>query len=267
MDNKMIVAVFDSEKQAYEGGRALKGMHDEGSIALYAMAIIAKDPSGKLAIKQAADQGPVGTVLGMATGGLIGLLGGPLGAAFGAAAGTLGGSLVDLANVGVGTDFLDEVAKYLTPGKAAVVAEVEEQWVIPVDSRMEDLGGTVFRRSRRDVLDAQIQRDITALDAEVDELNAELKDATGQAKAKLQAKIDAARQRLESLRIRAKGRAQSLKQETDAKVQWLKDRATKAHGEIKAQWEGRADELMADYDERSGKLSQAWQLTKQAIRP
>jgi uncharacterized membrane protein len=262
----MIVAVFDSEKQAYEGGRALKGMHDEGSIVLYAMAIVAKDRSGKLDIKQAADQGPVGTVLGMATGGLIGLLGGPLGVALGAMAGTLGGSLSDLANVGVGADFLEEVAKSITAGKAAVVAEVEEQWVIPVDSRMEGLGGTVFRRSRRDVLDAQIQRDVIALDAEIDELNAELKDATGRAKAQLQAKVDAARQRLESLRNQARARAQSLKKETDAKIQWLKDRAAIAHGEIKAQWESRAAELSADYDERSSKLSQAWQRTKEAIK-
>src|SRR5262249_30018638 len=156
--DKMIVTVFDSEKEAYEGARALKEMHAEGSIALYAIAVIAKEPTGKVSVKQAADQGPVGTVLGLATGSLIGLLRGPVGRAGGAAAGTLGGSLADLANVGVGADFLDEVAQSLRPGKAAVVAEVEEQWVIPVDSRMEDLGGTVFRRSRNDVVDAQVER-------------------------------------------------------------------------------------------------------------
>jgi hypothetical protein len=65
--DKMIVTICASEKEAYEGGRALKEMHDEGSIVLYAMAIIAKEPNGKMAVKQAADQGPGGTVLGMAT--------------------------------------------------------------------------------------------------------------------------------------------------------------------------------------------------------
>jgi len=265
--DKMIVTVFDTENQAYEGGRALKAMHDEGSIVLYAMAVITKDSNGKVAVKQAADQGPMGTVLGMATGGLIGLLGGPAGVALGAAAGTLGGSLVDLANVGVGADFLDEVSQYLGPGRAAVVAEAEEQWVIPVDTRMEELGGTVFRRSRGDVLDAQIQRDIIALEAESAQLDDELKAATGKARTKLQARLDAAKQRLEAMKNQAKARAQNLKNEADAKIAWLKQRAAKAHGDMKTQLESRAAELQADYDARSSKLSQAWQLTKQALRP
>jgi uncharacterized membrane protein len=264
--DKMIVTVFDSEKEAYEGARGLKEMHVEGSIALYAMAVIAKEPSGKVSIKQTADQGPVGTVLGLATGSLIGLLGGPAGVAVGAAAGTLGGSLSDLANAGVGADFLDEVAQYLQPGKAAVVAEVEEQWVIPVDSRMEDLGGTVFRRSRYDVIDMQMEREIAALDAEVDQLQAEAKGATGKSKAKLQAQVDAAKQRLESMKNQAKSRAENLKKEADAKVKSLKEQATKAQGDMKAKLEKRAAEVKADYDARSSKLSQAWQLTKQAVK-
>jgi uncharacterized membrane protein len=256
--DKMIVTVFDSEKQAYEGERALKEMHDEGSIVLYAMAVIAKEPNGKVAVKQSADQGPVGTVLGTATGALVGLLGGPVGVAVGAAAGTLGGSLADLTNVGVGGDFLDEVSQSLRPGKAAVVAEVEERWVIPLDSRMEDLGGTVFRRSRRDVVDAQIERDGAALRADIDQLNAELKDASGKAKAKLQAKVDAAKQRLEYVKNRANSRADNLKKEADAKIKSLKEQATRAQGDMKAHFEKRAAEVKADYEARSRELSQAW---------
>ena len=264
--DKMIVAVFDSEKEAYEGTRALQEMHAEGNISLYAMAVIAKEPDGKVAVKKAVDQGPVGTALGLATGSLIGLLGGPVGMAVGAAAGTLGGSLADLRNVGVGVDFLEEVAQSLRPGKAAVVAEVEERWVIPVDSRMEDLGGTVYRRSRSDVVDAQIERDVAVLNAEVDQLEAELRDATGQAKAKLQAKVDAAKQRLESAKNQARSRAESFKKEADAKIQLLKEQATKAQGDMKARLEKRAAEVKADYDARSSKLSQAWTLTKEALK-
>ena len=69
----------------------------------------------------------------------------------------------DLANLGVGEDFLTEVAEYLQPGKAAVVAEVWEEWTVPVDTRMEALGGVVFRRSRNEVLDIVIERDVEAL--------------------------------------------------------------------------------------------------------
>jgi uncharacterized membrane protein len=260
------VTVFDSEKNAYDGGRALNELHEEGSIVLYAMAIIAKEPTGKVSVKQETDRGPVGTALGMATGGLIGLLGGPVGLAAGATAGTLGGSLVDMAHAGVGADFLDDVAQSLKPGKAAVVAEVEEQWVIPVDSRMEALGGTVFRRFRRDVVDAQIERDAAALRAEVDQLDAELKHATGQARGKLQASADAARRRLESVKDQARSRAQNLKREADAKITSLKQQATKARGDVKARFETRAAEIKAEYDARSLKLNQAWQIKKEALR-
>ena len=37
---------------------------------------------------------------------------------------------------GVDADFLDEVSVALTPGKSAVVAEVDEAWVAPVDTRL-----------------------------------------------------------------------------------------------------------------------------------
>ncbi len=92
--------------------------------------------------------GPVGTAVGLLTGSLIGLIGGPVGVAVGATAGMYGGMLYDSAQLGIGEDFIAEVAEYLQPGKAAVVAEVWEEWTMPVDTRMEALGGVVFRRSR-----------------------------------------------------------------------------------------------------------------------
>jgi hypothetical protein len=42
---------------------------------------------------------------------------------------------------------LADVATALTPGKYAVVADVDEDWVTPVDTRMKAVGGPVFRRS------------------------------------------------------------------------------------------------------------------------
>src|SRR5262245_41704417 len=108
--DKMVVIVFDNESKAYEGSRALVDLHKENSLTIYGYAVIAKDSKGNLNIKQATDQGPVGTGIGFATGALIGLLGGPAGLAIGAATGTLAGSLYDLAQVGIGEDFIYEVS-------------------------------------------------------------------------------------------------------------------------------------------------------------
>src|SRR5512141_750941 len=134
--DKIVVVVFDSESKAYEGSQALQELQNEGSINLYAKAVIAKDANGKVAVKQQGDMGPVGTSVGLLTGSLIGLLGGPVGLVIGAGAGMYGGMVYDLAHLGVGEDYLSEVEKSLLPGKAAVVAEVWEEWTIPVDSRM-----------------------------------------------------------------------------------------------------------------------------------
>ena len=45
----------------------------------------------------------------------------------------------------ISADFVDEVSKQLTPGKFAVVAEIEEEQTAAVDLSMEGLGGVVYR--------------------------------------------------------------------------------------------------------------------------
>lgn len=74
--NKMLVAVFNSETVAFEGLAALKDLHENGDITLYATAVLVKDASGMVSLKQTADEGPVGTALGMLAGSMVGPAGG-----------------------------------------------------------------------------------------------------------------------------------------------------------------------------------------------
>jgi|SRR5579863_2213661 len=263
--NKMVVVVFDSESKAYEGSKALKELHAEGNITLYAIGVIGKGAGGKVTVKEAADEGPLGTAVGLVTGSLIGLLGGPVGVAIGAYAGTLGGMMYDLGTLGIGEDFLAEVGGRLKPGKTAVVAEVEEEWVMPVDTRMEAAGGVVFRRGLGEVQDALIERDTDALKAELANLKAESARATGEAKAKLQAKIDSAKAKLQATHDRAKAALEAAKQKMDAKIKSLQEQAAKAKGDAKAKLEARIAEAQSEYKRRTDKLKQAWELTKQAL--
>ena len=138
---RMLTVLFSDESKAYEGSRALKDLDSEGSISIYAQAVIRKNPDGTISIKQAGDEFPVRTVTGTAIGALIGLLGGPIGFSVGVAAGTLVGALADVHASGVNEDFLGEVSTRLTPGKWAVVSDLSEEWMTPVDNRMETLGG------------------------------------------------------------------------------------------------------------------------------
>ncbi len=265
MEDKMIVVVFDNEKKAYEGIKAFNDLASEGSITLYASAVIAKEASGRLTVKQAADQGPLGTGVGLFTGCLIGMLGGPAGVALGAIAGTTGGVMYDLAKVGVGQDFLVEVGQQLKPGKVAVVAEVWEEWVTPLDTRMEAAGGIVLRRTRAEVLDSQIEKDVASLKADLASLGAEYARADKEVKAKLQAKINTAKAKLKTAQDRVEAATEATKREMDAKIKALKEHVAKAKGDANAKLEAHITEVQFDYKRRADKLHQAWELTREAL--
>jgi uncharacterized membrane protein len=250
--DKMLVVVFPTEAAAYEGSKALSALDEEGSIALYAKAVIAKDAGGRVSVKQEADEGPLGTTVGLLTGTLIGLIGGPVGAAVGAYAGTVGGGMFDLARAGVATDFVDEVARSLKGGKAAVAAEIYEEWVIPLDTRMEALGGEVLRRARTEVVDAQVASEQASMKQEIAELETEAAKATGEAKARVQKRIDAASARLRGLQSRAKAAFEADNQQLEAKLRVLQDRTAKAKGDVRA-----------GFQQQTEKLRRAWQRTRE----
>ena len=120
--DRMLTVVFDNESKAYEGKKALLQLDGEGSIIVYAYAVITKNADGTSTIKQGDDPGPIGTFVGTSVRSLIGLLGGPAGLAIGATAGVAAGSIFDVHNARIADDYLDDVKKALTANKVAVVA-------------------------------------------------------------------------------------------------------------------------------------------------
>src|SRR5678816_121364 len=263
--DKVVAIVFNDEKQAYEGLRALRDLHTDGSITLYSDAVVAKDASGTLSVREGGEV-PEGTLVGLLTGSLIGILGGPIGLAVGASSGTLIGAAFDLTRAGISEDFLEEMSAYLLPGKAAVIAELDEEWQAPIDTRMEALGGHVFRRNWIAVEDAYYERQIAADREELTALKAELKTASAERKARLEARIEDTRHKLQDKRDELKARIESVKREGEAKIESLQQQLKTARDERKQRLEKRQAEIRAEYRERSDKLHQAWELTKSALR-
>jgi uncharacterized membrane protein len=250
--DKMIVIVFDGEPAAYAGSRALKELHWEGSITLYSGSVIAKESNGRVQLKQVVNLGLAGSVLGTATCALVGALADNTGTA-------LSGQVPNLSNAGVSEDFLRDVARSLRPSKSAVVAEIEEDWITPLDSLMDMLGGVVFRRVRAEVEDAQLERDAIVLHAETSTSGTSCR-MEGPAKMKLQAKADEARARLERARDQALRRIDAIMLEADAKVRSLQAQAASAADYAKANIERRIADIQAEYQTRSRRLGRAWQL-------
>jgi uncharacterized membrane protein len=223
--DRMLVVVFDTESKAYDGKRALLDLDSDGSIVVYASAVVSKNADGTTTIRQSDDPGPLGTLVGASLGSLIGLLGGPAGVAIGAAVGMLAGGTADLSNARVGDDFIDDVTKKLTPNKFAVVAEVQEDWTTPVDTRMEAINGSVFRRALSDVKDIVDDEDTTAMKADLAQMKAEHAKARADRKAKLQEKISQLDSKIQARLEKAKERRVVAQQRAKAKVELLKTKA------------------------------------------
>jgi uncharacterized membrane protein len=263
--DKIVAVVFNDEKQAYEGLRAFRDLHTDGSITLYSNAVVAKDPSGKVVVRETSE-GPEGTVFGLLTGSLLGVIGGPLGVAVGASTGTMIGAAFDLARAGISDDFLQDMSEFLLPGKTALITEIDEDWQAPLDTRMEALGGQVFRRNRIEMEDAYYQRQIAADRDELIALEAERQKASAERKARLEARIEDTRHKLQDKRDALEARIESVKREGDAKIDSLQQQLKTARDERKQRLEKRVAELRADYRERADTLQEAWELTKTALR-
>lgn len=226
--DRMLVVIFPNESKAYAGRTALQQLDSEGSISVYAYAVLTKNADGTSTVKQEDDVGPIGTLAGTALGSLIGVLGGPVGVAAGAVAGMSAGSAIDLNNTRVGADFIDDVDKFLVPPNVALVAEVDEEWTTPVDTRMEAIGGNVFRRSLSEVADKMDDEDVAAMKADLAQLKAERAKAQADRKAKLDDKINQLDGKIQAQLQQLKERRDAMQRKAQAKATALKARADAA---------------------------------------
>ena len=175
--------------------------------------------------------------------------------AVGGAVGSSAGALGDLNIAGLNADFVDDVSRSLTAGKVAVVADVNEEWVTPVDTRMEALGGSVFRAARRQFEADERSREVGELKSEIADLKAEQAQARADDKARLQAKVDGLNTRLQQKLANAKQRSAQMQNESNARVKALQEQAAKARGDAKAKIEARIAKMREDYEKSAAKLN------------
>ncbi len=132
---------------------------------------------------------------------------------------------MDLSNARVGGDFIDDVSAQLLPSRFAVVAEVQEDWTTPVDTRMEAIGGIVFRRALSDVKHTLDEEDTAAMKADIAQMKAEHAQARADRKAKLQEKINQLDSKIQTWLEKAKEQRQAAEQRAKVKVDILKTKA------------------------------------------
>jgi uncharacterized membrane protein len=251
-----IAIVFTDEAKAEEGASALAALHAENVVTVFGAAVIGKRPDGSVAVKQRAPQGPLGTSLGAFIGGLVGLLGVVAGVAAGAAGGALLGSWRDVATQGMSREFVEMVGRRLSPGYAAVLAEIIEDDTDLLDRRMSGIGGKVFRESRAEVADEPMFNELSRRKAELASLEAEHASASADSRRALQQRIDEAQKRIGELADRARIRVSEEQQELDAKIRLLETTAAMASGDRRSRLVQTIEELRAERERRSAKLQE-----------
>ena len=144
--SNFIVVFFSDEAKARQGVLVLEKLRTtEGRIWGYGSALVSRDwrvdcRCGRSPMRDTAGPGPVGALIG----GLAGLTAGPVAATMGPAGGATIGIAADrVENENAFAAFIHEISRELAPGKTAIVADVAEDGVIPLEALMTEIGGVV----------------------------------------------------------------------------------------------------------------------------
>jgi len=231
---RMLVVVFENESKAHEGTKVLRQLDLHNYLTVYRHAIVVKNADGAITVREVDDRGPFGLLVGTALGALLGAIGGLAGIGIGGTVGLVGGGAADMHNAWVAEDFVDDVAKALLPGRAAFVAEIEEDATAPVDTEMETIGGTVFRRALSEVKHTIDDEHAAAIKADLAEMKAEHAQAHADRKARLQQRINRLESRLQAMLQKAQERREAADREARAKVGLLQKKVVAAKADVAA---------------------------------
>src|SRR5438270_5072596 len=148
----VIAVTFEDDSHAYEALTTLKELESQRQISIRGAAVVARDETGNVLDKdQVGDETLVGTATGGIVGLLIGILGGPFGILIGGATGLLIGSLFDDDDADETESVLAEISRSVRVGHNALLAEISEQSPEVIDTAMARLRGNVLRRPAADV--------------------------------------------------------------------------------------------------------------------
>lgn len=265
--DKFIIAIFPDEAAAYAGLQKLKGLHANGSLSLFRWAVVQKDSSGKLAVKEVGEGSAGNTIFGALLGGLVGVVGGPAGVAMGMGVGALAGAFGDLYEIEVAEDVVDQVSQELKDGGSAVVAEVFETWVTPLDVEMEAAGGVVIRETRLHVETEKGAREAETMRQELEQLRAEWARAGAERQAKVQASIDKAEAKLEASVKKIEKRLDQVDEDAERRIATLQAQVADAREEARRKIEREIAQTRADLDARRARLKEAAALARKALSP
>jgi len=185
----LIVASFTNEEQAIAASHKLTELESFGDISVFERVIVRKNPNGEPTILQSDTSEGVRTVSGMTIGSLLGAFAGPVGLMIGMASGTLAGAALESDHFSFAEDFGSKAIKQLQPGSTAIIAEVDEDSPVFIDSALTPLGANISRSDVDYQYDEYMDDQIEEIDEDIAAERAKIKSAAASEKNKIQQKI------------------------------------------------------------------------------
>ncbi len=95
---------------------------------------------------------------------------------------------------------------------------MDEVWTTPLDVKLKEASGIVFRKLLIDIVDEQIERNVAASDDELKQLLAEFDAANAETREWIQSKTDTAKANLKALDEKDRNHVTKLNEEFNARV-------------------------------------------------
>jgi uncharacterized membrane protein len=144
--SNLVVILFDSSEDAGKAFKALQKVQKSGHLRIDDAAVVIKEQSGKVEVKNILDRG---VKVGLLGGSLLGLmLGGIFFPLAGLALGAAGGALLGrMAELGVDQKFVKEVTEQIEPGNSALFLMVGPGDPDVAIAALRPFEGTVYHTS------------------------------------------------------------------------------------------------------------------------
>ncbi|NIG54117.1 DUF1269 domain-containing protein [Chitinophaga sp. Cy-1792] len=204
----IIIATFPQESQAVAALKRFTQLESIGDITIYESALVKKNANGETSLLEtdSTTEG-VRALSGMALGTLIGAFAGPVGILAGMLVGTISGAIWESNYYSFTQEFSNKIAGELQPGYTALIAEVDEDNEVFVDSYVKSLGGSVTRTDVDYEYEKFSDEQVEAIDEQIAADRAKIRTAAEADKAKLEKEIaslkDKRKERIAALRASA----------------------------------------------------------------
>ncbi|HEY1234751.1 MAG TPA: hypothetical protein VGH22_15335 [Candidatus Binatia bacterium] len=258
--SRLIVAVFNNGDEAYLAASAIKKLCQTGELLIYSLTVIVNEMEEIVVVESMTEVNE--TILGKTTRALTQLLAEPYWHRIDKQ--SIAEPSTQITTMGVEPTFVGQVTRQLSPGRAGIITEIEEDIGV-LANVIESSGGIVFHCVRNELIDLQISQQLERMHRQLQDLEARLAHASEESNGELKRELDLCRSKFTTIKNQARCHATSIRREAEAKIVCLQEQAAKAKAERRAKLEQLAEELRVDYVNRATKLSLAWRIASEVL--